>query len=132
MKLMGTWDEPAVCALTLLATACHRHRERRLPLISEHQAARVPGANLVISPNRPFASRSASFIGHAVRALGAFYKTHQGIDVRRARCIGFRPLPDRGCGRPPSPSAATWHGQQATRQMIIGRGLPRPGTRVVQ
>ena len=46
MKLMGTWDEPAVCALTLLATACHRHRERRLPLISEHQAARVPGARV--------------------------------------------------------------------------------------
>lgn len=47
----------------------------------------------------------------------------------RERCTGFSPPADRGRGRPPSVTAATSHGQQAAQQMIIGPGLPRPGTR---
>ncbi len=86
-------DDPAVCGLALSAgrAVVTENAADFLRILRYRAAAGEPAPALVITSNRSFPRHSASFVGHAVRALCDFCETHQGADAASGAVYWLQP-----------------------------------------
>lgn len=85
--------DSAVCDLALSAgrALVTENAADFLRVLRSRAATGDPVPALVITSNRSFPRHSDSFVGQAVRALGAFCETHQGADVASGAVYWLQP-----------------------------------------
>jgi predicted nuclease of predicted toxin-antitoxin system len=86
-------DDSAVCGLALSAgrAVVSENAADFLRILRYRAATGEPAPALVITSNRSFPRRSASFVGQAVRALCAFCETHQEADAASGAVYWLQP-----------------------------------------